>query len=130
MSARKSELGHEYADREVICSQGEPGDRMFVIQTGCAEVVREEGDSEVVLGELEAGDVFGEMSIFDKQPRSATVRAKGEARILTLDKRAFLKRVHEDPSLAYQIMKKMSQRIRRLNEELEGLKRNHPGDRT
>ena len=127
MSARKSELGHEYADREVICNQGEQGDRMFVIQTGNAEAVRIEGDSEVVLGELEAGDVFGEMSIFDKQPRSATVRAKGSTRVLTLDKRAFLKRVHEDPSLAYQIMKKMSLRIRRLDEKLMDLKRNHPG---
>lgn len=127
MSARKSELGHEYADREVICSQGEQGDRMFVIQTGSAEVIRKEGDSEVLLGELEAGDIFGEMSIFDKQPRSATVRAKGSTRVLTLDKRAFLKRVHEDPSLAYQIMKKMSLRIRRLDEKLMDLKRNHPG---
>jgi CRP-like cAMP-binding protein len=100
---------------------------MFVIQTGCAEVVREEGGSEVVIGELAAGDVFGEMAIFDKQPRSATVRSKGSTRVLTLDKRAFLKRVHQDPSLAYQIMKRMSLTIRKLDRELEDLKRNHPG---
>src|SRR3990170_361784 len=116
-------LGREYADREVICRQGEPGDRMYLMQDGRAEVVRAEGDSEVVLGQLSAGDIFGEMAIFERQPRSATVRAKGSARILTLDKRSFLRRVHEDPSMAFRILQKMSLRIRGLNDELIQLRR-------
>ncbi len=111
-------LGKEYADREVICCQGEPGDWMYVIQAGRAEVVRDVDGAEVAVGELEAGDVFGEMAVFDRQPRSATVRAKGPARVLTLDKRAFMRRVHEDPSLAFRILQKMSLRIRSLNEDL------------
>jgi len=116
-------LGKEYADAEIICRQGEPGDCMFVVQAGRAEVLREEDGKSVVVGQLKAGDVFGEMAIFDKQPRSATVQAKGEARVLTLDKRAFLRRVHEDPSLAFQILQRMSLSIRRLNEELFRLQR-------
>lgn len=111
-------LGKEYADRDVICCQGEPGDWMYVIQAGRAEVVREGDGTEVALGELAAGDVFGEMAIFDRQPRSATVRAKGTARILTLDKRSFMRRVHEDPSLAFRILQKMCERIRSLDEDL------------
>lgn len=119
--------GKDYADREVICQQGEPGDRMFVIQVGRVEVVvREEAGAEVVLGELTVGDVFGEMAIFDHQPRSATVRAKGKAKVLTLDKRAFLRRVHDDPSLAFRILEKMSVRIRNLDAELARLKRSQP----
>jgi len=116
-------LGREYADGAVICRQGEPGDCMYVIQAGRATVTHEEAGSEVVVGELTAGDVFGEMAIFDRQPRSATVQAKGDARVLTLDKRAFLRRVHEDPSLAFQILQRMSQRVRDLNEELLRLQR-------
>lgn len=116
-------LGKEYDDQEVICRQGDRGDSMYVMQAGRALVVQEEGGVEVVVGELTAGDVFGEMAIFDRQPRSATVRAKGNARILTLDKRSFLRRVHEDPSLAFQILQKMSLRIRGLNDELMRLKR-------
>ena len=116
-------LGREYADSAVICHQGEPGDRMYVIQAGRATVLREEGGVEVVVGELKTGDVFGEMAIFDRQPRSATVRAKGAARVLTLDKRAFLRQVHEDPSLAYRILESMSLRIRRLDAELSGIRR-------
>jgi CRP-like cAMP-binding protein len=115
-------LGREYGDGEVICRQGEPGDRMYVVQAGRALVVHEANGREVQLTELSAGDVFGEMAIFDRKPRSATVRAKGPARVLTLDKRAFLRGVHEDPSLAYRILREMSQRIRRLTEELSRLK--------
>jgi CRP-like cAMP-binding protein len=111
-------LGKEYRDGEIICRQGERGDRMYVIHSGQATVVREDGGLDVVVGELKKGDIFGEMAIFDRQPRSATVRAKGTARVLTLDKRAFMRQVHEDPSLAYRILEGMSRRIRKLDEEL------------
>jgi CRP-like cAMP-binding protein len=66
-------LGKEYADKEAICCEGERGDCMFVIQSGCAEALRSEDGAEIVIGDLSAGDIFGEMAIFDRQPRSATV---------------------------------------------------------
>jgi CRP-like cAMP-binding protein len=116
-------LGTEYRDGDVICRQGDPGDRMYMIQAGRVVVCREDDGTEVPVAELTAGHVFGEMSIFDRKPRSATVRVKGAARILTLDKRAFLRGVHEDPSLAYRILEEMSLRIRRLDEEISWLKR-------
>lgn len=119
-------LGREYADKEVICRQGETGNCMYVIQAGEATVLREEASAEVVIGKLRTGDVFGEMAIFDRQPRSATVRANGTARVLTLDKRAFLRRVHEDPFLAFRILQQMSLRIRALNDELLRLRRGQP----
>jgi CRP-like cAMP-binding protein len=115
-------LGKEYSNGEVICRQGERGDRMYVVQAGRASVIREEGGSEAVVGELGPGDIFGEMAIFDHLPRSATVRASGKARVLTLDKRTFLSHVHEDPSLAYRILEEMSQRIRCLDAEISRLK--------
>lgn len=118
-------LGREYPDGDIICRQGERGDRMYVIQAGRATVLREDGGVEVVVGELKGGDIFGEMAIFDRQPRSATVRAAGMVRVLTLDKRAFMRQVHEDPSLAYRILETMSRRIRRLDEELSAFRR-HP----
>ena len=123
MDSVEGALGREYSDQEVICRQGEIGDRMFVIQSGRAFVIREEGGTEVIVGELDAGDVFGEMSIFEREPRSATVRAEGNARVLTVDKRGFLTRIHEDPSLAFRILQSMSHRIRFLNDEVSRLTR-------
>jgi len=114
-------LGKDYVDREIICRQEEVGDRMFIIQAGRAVVLREDEGVEEVVGVLGPGDVFGEMSIFERQPRSATVRARGAARVLTLDKQWFLSHVQEDPSLAYRIFQQMSRRIRSLDAEVSWL---------
>jgi flavin-dependent dehydrogenase len=117
----EGELGRDYADGEIVCRQGEAGDRMYVIQSGRAVVLREQDGVEGVVGSLGPGDVFGEMSLFEREPRSATVRAVGAMRVLTLDRRAFLRHVNEDPSLAYRILQQMSRRIRRLDAEASWL---------
>ena len=114
------ELGRVYEDGEVIIREGEVGDRMYVVQSGRVNVTHQTRDGEVDLGELSSNDVFGEMALFDREKRSATVRAVGRARVLSVDKHTFLRRAHEDPSLAYQILLQMSRRIRRLDRELAG----------
>ena len=114
----KGALGKVYQDGEVIVKKGDVGDCMYVIQVGRVEVVQQDGDKETRLALMGDGDIFGEMALFDREPRSATVRAVGEARVLTVDKRTFLSRVHQDPSLAFRILQKMSHRIRDLNNEL------------
>ena len=111
-------LGKVYQDGEIIVRQGEPGDAMFVIQEGQAEVLHKQGDNEIQLAILESEDVFGEMALFEKDVRSATVRAVGATRVLTVDKKTFLRRIQEDPSMAFRILEKMSHRIRELNGEL------------
>lgn len=120
------ELGRTYRDGEIIVRQGEPGHGMFVIQSGEVEVTSFVGGREIPVGRLGAGDIFGEMALFEREPRSASVRAVGEVRVLTIDKASFLRRVHEDPSIAYRILKQMSQRVRRLDDELAALKASLP----
>ncbi|MDP2729537.1 MAG: cyclic nucleotide-binding domain-containing protein [Dehalococcoidales bacterium] len=115
-------LGRLYHNGEIIIQEGEPGDCMYVIQSGQAEVIITQDGKEVSLSVLSQGDVFGEMALFQQQPRSATVRAMGDTRVLTIDKRIFLRRVHEDPSFAYLILQKMSQRIRELDSEMARIK--------
>jgi CRP/FNR family transcriptional regulator, cyclic AMP receptor protein len=112
-------LGKVYQDEEEIVRQGESGNCMYVIQQGQAEVLLKKGDKLVCVAVLGEGDFFGEMALFDKEVRSATVRAKGQVQALTLEKRNFLARIHEDPSLAFRMLEKMSQRIRGLNAELK-----------
>ncbi|MBI4282976.1 MAG: cyclic nucleotide-binding domain-containing protein [Chloroflexi bacterium] len=114
----RSTLGKTYRAGEVIVRQGETGDCMYVIQSGKAEVVQSKDGQEVQLAVLGEKDIFGEMAIFQKETRSATVRALTDVRALTVDKRIFLRRVHEDPSFVFPILQKMSQRIRGLNAEL------------
>ncbi|MCJ7709678.1 MAG: cyclic nucleotide-binding domain-containing protein [Chloroflexi bacterium] len=111
-------LGRFYDDGEVVFLQGDDGDCMYVVQDGVVEIVREEHGQEVVLRTAGRNEVLGEMAIFDRQPRSATVRAKGRARLLTLDKRNFLRRINEDPSLAFRMMETMSMRVRDLSHQV------------
>jgi CRP/FNR family cyclic AMP-dependent transcriptional regulator len=112
------DLGREYENGELIVRQGEIGDCMFEILYGQVEVLREGETKELRLAVLGKGDFFGEMALFDREVRSATVRALGRVRALTVDKRTLLRRITEDPTLAFRILEKMSHRIRELNRKL------------
>jgi CRP-like cAMP-binding protein len=120
MAARA--LGKSYRNGETIVRQGEVGDCMYVIEAGEVEVVHESGDEETRLAVLGAGDFFGEMAVFDRAQRSATVRALGDVQALTIDKTTFLRRISQDPTLAFRVVQKMSHRIRELNAELARFK--------
>lgn len=112
-------LGQWYSKGQVIIRQGEAGDSIYAVQEGELEVLRErKGGGEILVAVLRAGDIFGEMAILQKDVRSATVRTLTEARLLTLDKKTFMRRVHEDPSLAFNMVRMMAKRIRALNAQL------------
>ncbi|NNK33914.1 MAG: cyclic nucleotide-binding domain-containing protein [Xanthomonadales bacterium] len=112
-------LGKVYRDGEDIILQGETGDSMYVVQSGRVEVLQNsETGGEQHLAFLDAGDFFGEMAVFEKEVRSATVRAAGESRVLRIDKKMLLRRIREDPLLAVNLLKTMSHRIRELNAEV------------
>jgi CRP/FNR family cyclic AMP-dependent transcriptional regulator len=111
----KGELGRQHGAGETIVREGESGDCLYVIQSGEVEVIRERGGAEVQLAVLKESDFFGEGSLFDREKRSATVRALGEVRVLTVDKKTLLRRIQEDPTLAYRIIETMSHRVRDLD---------------
>ncbi|MHC4550780.1 MAG: cyclic nucleotide-binding domain-containing protein [Planctomycetota bacterium] len=115
-------LGKVYRDGEDIIRQGEVGDCMYVILEGRARVLVEEGGREVTLRTANTGEILGEMAIFERVVRSATVRAEGDVRVLTVDKKTFLRRINEDPSLAFRIVETMSKRIRELSAEVARLR--------
>jgi len=118
-------LGKIYGDGEAIIRQGNSGDSMYVVQSGRVEVIQSSEAGEQHLAFLEAGDFFGEMSVFEKEVRSATVRAAGESRVLKIDKKTLLRRIREDPLLAVNLLKTMSHRIRYLNGEIARHKDTH-----
>jgi len=114
----KGVLGKLFNDGENIIRQGESGNCMYVIQSGEVEVVQTTDHGPQRLALLKSGDFFGEMSIFEKEVRSATVRAAGEARVLKVDKKTLFRRIQEDPLLAVNLLQTMSYRIRTLNGQL------------
>ena len=111
-------LGKTYKDGEDIIKQGDSGNCMYVIQSGEVEVISDNNGKEVRLAIRKEGDFFGEMSLFSKELRSATIRALGDTRILTVDRKNLLKSIQKDPSLAFRIIETLSKRIRDLSEEI------------
>lgn len=111
-------LGKEYQDGEIIIRQGERGDCMYVIQEGQVEVLAELGENQVLLAIRAHGEFFGEMALFEREVRMATVRALGRVRVLRINKKNLLQRIHEDPSLAYRLVQSMSARVRELSLEV------------
>ncbi len=109
------ELGKTYHDGELIIRENETGSCMYVIQQGAVEVFQQRDGRTSRLAILGEGDFFGEMAIFENETRSASVRAHGTVRVITVDKKNFLKRIHEDPTLAYHIIQTMSKRLRQLD---------------
>jgi CRP-like cAMP-binding protein len=91
---------------------------MYVIQSGEVEVISDNNGKEVRLAIRKEGDFFGEMALFSKELRSATIRALGDTRILTVDRKNLLKSIQKDPSLAFRIIETLSKRIRDLSEEI------------
>ena len=118
MKDEESSLGKDYKDGDIIFEENSAGREMYIILTGKAIVIKERGDVETTLATLEEGDFFGEMSLFDNSPRSATVKALGDVKLLEINQKNFLKKISRDPSLAFRMLEKMSQRIRITDEKI------------
>ncbi len=115
-------LGKSYRNGEVIVQQGEIGCAMYVILEGRAEILMEQGGQSTRLRIAGPGEIIGEMALIDRTVRSATVRALGETRVLTVDSRTFMERIADDPTIATRVFEVMSKRIRELSTEVARLK--------
>ena len=105
-------------DGEVIIKQGTVGDCLYVIQQGKVDVISEKGKKEVKIAELGEKEFFGEMALFEKDVRSCTVKANGDTKVLTLDKKGLYKTIQSDPSLAFRLLEKMSNRLRQIDKKV------------
>jgi CRP/FNR family transcriptional regulator, cyclic AMP receptor protein len=94
---------------EVIFSEGDKGDKMYVIRSGEIEVER---DGKIV-ETLSGGGIFGEMALIDGSPRAATARAKTACEVAPITEKTFLFLVHETPFFAIAVMRSLADRLRR-----------------
>ena len=101
-----------YQAGATIFEKGDQADEMYVILEGEVEI--RSGNS--LLGTLGAGEVFGEMGIIDKQPRSASAIARTNCKLGMLDEKRFLFMVQETPFFALQMMRIISDRLRKMDE--------------
>ena len=101
---------------EVIFHQGEKGPALYIIDDGAVEISYGEGRGRVVLATLYTGQYFGELSLFDGSPRSATATAMKRSRLIHLHRDDLVDFVNKNPSAALRIIAEMSERLRQTNE--------------
>lgn len=97
MSLMEERLKKQFKKGDTIFKDGQAGQTMFIILQGEIEITKMLGDQKTVLANLAPGSVFGEMSIIDNQPRSATAVASSDVVLLEISREMFRKRMEEVP---------------------------------
>ena len=106
----------DFADGDVIFEQGDAGSSLFIIEDGAVEISYGEGRGKITLATLFTGQYFGELSLFDGAPRSATATASKRSRLIRLDRDDLVDFVNKNPAAALRIVAEMSERLRQTNE--------------
>ncbi len=94
---------------ELIFSQGDPGESLFVVRSGAVDL----RDADHVVETVEAPGLFGEMALIEDSPRSLSAVAAGETSVIEIPARHFWVLVHDTPYFAQLVMQVMAQRLRR-----------------
>ncbi len=135
-------FGKQYAKDSIVFFENDEGHDMYIIVSGKVEILKEVIKTEKVektkidkkdyeqLAVLQPGDFFGEMSLLNDKPRSATVRALDVVKVIVLNKNNFELILEKQPQLSLKILKTLSNRIRSLDKLLEDASRTSPGPAT
>jgi CRP-like cAMP-binding protein len=107
-----------FKEGETIFRKGDPATQAYVVQSGEVAILLNEHHTEI----MESGDLFGEMALISREPRSATAVARTDVKLVPIDEKRFLFMVSETPNFALTVMRAMAQRLRNENEEKAALK--------
>ena len=108
----------EFKAGDTIFKKGDPGETMFVVANAKVDIVAEGK----VVDQLTEGDIFGEMSLIDKQVRSADAVANSDCALVTIDEKRFLYMTDHTPRFALQVMRLVAARLRERMADLERLR--------
>jgi CRP-like cAMP-binding protein len=99
---------------EKVFLETDAGDVMYVVRNGRIDIIT----YGMVLENVRAGGMFGEMALIDGGPRSAAAMACEDTEVIAIDRATFLSLVREDPEFALRVMSILAARIRRMNEQI------------
>ena len=109
-------------DETVVLEGDDSVQALYLIASGSVQVYMTGADGrETILSFLERGDFFGEMSLIDGEPRSASVRTVTDAKLLAIHRESFLKLIRQSPEIAMGLLSEMSKRLRKANRQIGSL---------
>lgn len=113
---------HDYTRGESVFTEGEQGDSLFIVLTGKVKVGRRAADGrENMLSVMGPADMFGELSLFDPGPRTATATVLTDAGLASLAHAALRPWINDRPEIAEQLLRVLARRLRRTNDALADL---------
>ncbi|MCX7361745.1 MAG: cyclic nucleotide-binding domain-containing protein [Alphaproteobacteria bacterium] len=107
-----------FAEGQELCHQGEPGDAMYVILGGVADVLIDTPTGQIRVAELKKNGFVGEIAILCDVPRTATVKAREPLATLKISKDMFYRLVAEFPQMAIEMMRELAHRVEDTNQKL------------
>jgi len=124
-------IERRYPKNATIVEEGLPGDYMYVIREGRVKVTKASEDGrEKIMDFLEAGNFFGEMSLLDQLPRSASVETLEPSRLLALSRNDFLEVLRRSPDLALAVIQVLILRLREADEQASSMSFQRVKERT
>src|SRR5262249_54180419 len=108
-----------YTEGQELCHQGDPGDAMYVILEGVAEVLIDTPPSPIQLAELPQNNFFGDTAIMCDATRNATIKAREPLITVKISRDMFYRLVAEVPQMAIEIMRELVTRVHDANKKLE-----------
>jgi len=125
----KSVYSTQFAAGEEIFRSGDRGHNAYFIESGSVEVSIEKKGEKIVVAELEAGEIFGEMSMIDDAPRSATVTALVDTEVIVIERSRVIKPLTSIDPMMNLLLRIVLTRFRNAQNQISGL-RNKSGDET
>lgn len=122
-------FGREFPTGHLLFRDGEPGKEMFVIQAGKVRISKTVRGVEKTLVVLGPGAFFGEMSILNNKPRSATATVDEAAKLLVIDPKTFEAMVRGNAEIAVRLIKTLAQRLQEADDQIENLLLKDPNSR-
>ena len=107
-----------FAAGQEVCHQGDPGDAMYVILGGVADVLIDTPGGQIAVAEMKKNSFFGEIAILCDVPRTATIKAREPLSTLKISKDMFYRLVAEFPQMAIEIMRELAHRVEDTNQKL------------
>ncbi len=116
LTSRTVSRGH------VVFKEGDPGDRLFIVLEGKVKITRASADGrENLIALLGTGEMFGELSLFDPGPRTASVSAVTDSTLASLDHDDLRPLLLERPGVGVELLRALAQRLRRTNDAMADL---------
>ncbi|MDR1030988.1 MAG: cyclic nucleotide-binding domain-containing protein [Treponema sp.] len=107
----QTEVSRTYTKDTILFAEGEPGDELFILQSGSVKITKITNGNEVLLAVLKPTDIFGEMALLESKPRSANAIAYEDCTVMTVSLKNFQHMAKTNPQIITRLTKLLAERL-------------------